>query len=113
MVISHHIEKNICVISIIGRVVGTEVSAIKEYCGAFVGDENIRVLLLSLKEVSTLDSAGIGLIVELYKGMQKREAMLAICNPKESHQKIFDMIRLNKIFSIYATEEEALSDLSE
>ncbi|MBF0286430.1 MAG: STAS domain-containing protein [SAR324 cluster bacterium] len=112
MKIFHRIEDHVCVVSIIGRFVGEEVLDIKEYCIPFIEDKNIGVLLFDLKEVTTLDSAGIGLIVEIYKIFQKREEVVAICNPKDNHMKVFEMIRLNKVLSIYATEEEALAEFA-
>jgi anti-sigma B factor antagonist len=67
-----------------------------------------RQIILNLREVSRIDSAGVGELVAAYILAKKRGGKVKLLNPSP---KIYDMLKLtqlSKIFEIYADEALAL-----
>ncbi len=68
-----------------------------------------KKIVLNLTNVDYIDSAGLGVLVALLKRVKKEQGILRISGLKPNILKIFQLTRLNQIFDIYNTEEEAAS----
>jgi anti-sigma B factor antagonist len=68
-------------------------------------------ILLDLAEVEFVDSSGLGSIVSSLKTMGS-EGDLAICGIKETVMNLFRLTRMNRVFQIFSSEDEALKILS-
>jgi anti-anti-sigma factor len=71
-------------------------------------------LLLNCEGIEGLGSAMLGKLITLYKQLDSAGGKLAFCrvNP-HLHEKIFEVHRLSKIFSVYEDELAALQALLE
>jgi anti-sigma B factor antagonist len=72
-----------------------------------IGDSGNRVVL-NLHNVDFIDSSGLGVIVALMKSIGG-SGNISICNMKDPVLGVFKLTRMDKIFSIHATEADALS----
>ena len=72
-----------------------------------IADENTQLLVLDLSPVSFIDSSGIGAIVGLMKHMGRGRRM-EICGLHPTVFKLFQLTRMDSVFVIHATREEAL-----
>ncbi len=63
--------------------------------------------VLDLQHVSFLDSAGLAALVRLYKHVRIGEGDVRLAGVCPAVQKILDLTRLNRVFAIYPTAEEA------
>jgi len=70
-----------------------------------------RRLLLDLSEVAFVDSTGLGAIVASLKQLGP-DGDLAICGAHDSVGSLFRLTRMDKVFRIFATADEALAALS-
>lgn len=70
-------------------------------------------LLLNFTEISFVDSAGLGALVALQKRLKEHDGQLAICNLPTAVAKTIQLVRLDHALTIFVTEEDALSQLSQ
>ncbi len=57
--------------------------------------------LLDLERVNYLDSSGLAALVKFYKEIRTRGGALALCAVQRDALKIFQLTRLDKIFTIF------------
>ena len=65
-------------------------------------------LLVNLKEVTTIDSTGIGELVGCYTTASKKGAELKLVNLPEKITDVLMVTKLITVFTIFADEEEAI-----
>ncbi len=58
---------------------------------------------LDLKEVTYIDSSGIGLIVDIYNNLRNKKGELMLLNVSSDIIEIFEMLNLTKFFKIKNT----------
>jgi anti-sigma B factor antagonist len=68
-------------------------------------------ILLDLAEVEFVDSSGLGAIVSSLKTIGS-EGDLVICGAREAVMNLFRLTRMNRVFQIFSSEEEALRVIS-
>jgi len=109
MIFSHRIENDTCIVAIEGNIALDGVNEAKAFLRPHLENHQVRTLVLNFEKVNFIDSSGIGLIVSIFKTMQQKEGKLALTNLSPKNLEIFSITRLNKIFDIYPTEQEALA----
>ena len=75
-----------------------------------VGDGE-RHIILDMSEVSLIDSMGLGTLVSAVQ-LLKPGHKFVICNPQHALSQILDMTRLDRIFRVFDTLQEAEEALS-
>ncbi len=65
-----------------------------------------NVLLVDLKNVSFMDSSGLGALVSALKAMRAIGAEMVLCSPNEQVSMLLDLTSMGKIFKIYASREQ-------
>ena len=78
----------------------------KSKLSGFVKDGKVN-LIIDLKEVEFIDSSGLGALVSTLKAIGD-QGEIKLCRVKENVRSIFELTRLNKVFPIFHSEEEAL-----
>lgn len=66
-------------------------------------------VLVNLSDISYLDSAGLGVLVSGLKLATRQNGDLRMWGPQDEVKNIFQLTRLNKVFQIYDTEEQAMA----
>jgi anti-anti-sigma factor len=72
-------------------------------------DESDGKLLLNFQGVTFMSSAMIGKIVLLSKKCGANKTAVKLCNIAANIREVFEITRLNKIFSIHESEEDAMA----
>jgi len=75
-------------------------------------DGGNKLILLNLKKISYMDSAGIGEMVACYKKANMVEGAVKLLNPSGKVHDLLVMTRLEEVFDIYDDEKEALVSFS-
>ena len=75
----------------------------------FVDDNKPRKLVLNLGEVPYMDSSAIAVLVEALQKMRKTGGKVFLTNLQPRVKGLLEIARLDSIFSVVATEEEALA----
>lgn len=71
-------------------------------------DKQRSKIILNFREVTAIDSAGVGELVAAYSSVKGQNGRLKLLNPP---QKVHDMLKLTqllKVMEIYSDEESAL-----
>ena len=69
-------------------------------------------LLIDFSNVEHLSSAALGMLITLNKQVVAQKGQLVLANIHPQIFEVFKITRLNKLFNIQATTEEALNEFS-
>jgi anti-sigma B factor antagonist len=67
-------------------------------------------VLLDLSAVSYVDSSGLATLIEMFQRLKKINGKLRLCHMAAKIRSVFELTKLNKLFEIFDTQEEALKD---
>jgi anti-sigma B factor antagonist len=67
-------------------------------------------LLLDMGGVQFLDSSGLGAIVSILKALGNR-GTLAVCNVQGAVLSLFQLTRMDRVFALHPTREDAMARL--
>lgn len=73
--------------------------------------EKLGNLIFDLSQVSYLDSSGVGVVFSLFKFMRLKDGTLAVVNPNDKIDRVFEVTKMKEIIPVYETIEEALNEL--
>ena len=76
-------------------------------------DQGSYNIVVDLSDVEFLDSTGLGVLVAGLKRVKTHEGTLKIVSTKDKILKIFRITGLTRIFPIYDSADEAVSDAGE
>lgn len=111
MSIVHERIQGIEMVRITGNLSFERVTLARNMMKPLVLDRQNKILI-SLEGVPVIDSSGIGLLIGLQTTAQKNQVSFALCGLSSFIFDSFQLIGLDKIFTIYPTEKEALLKLS-
>lgn len=83
---------------------------LREYIINIIKQHHPRALVVELSDVSYIDSSGIATLVEGLQLARKTDTRFKIAGLSKRVMEVFELVRLETVFDIYATEEEALRD---
>ncbi len=72
-------------------------------------DENKPTIIINMTQVTYMDSSGFGTLLSATKRLRPLDGALYLTGCNESIQRMLQITRLNTIFSVYGTEDEALA----
>ena len=75
-------------------------------------DNGGKNVILNLQDVDLMDSVGLGMLVALRTSLQRREVKLLLSNVDRSVRSLLLITKLNNVFDLYDTEDEALADVN-
>jgi anti-anti-sigma factor len=75
-------------------------------------DNRCRKVLLNFNEVEYIDSIGIASLIELSKNLRDIEGVVFLSDLSPKIRPVFGIMKLDKMFKLYETEEEALRDFA-
>ncbi len=67
-------------------------------------------IVVNLTDVPYIDSSGLATLVECLQSTRKQKSELALVGISETVRDIFELSGLDRVFTIKATEAEALAD---
>ncbi len=76
-----------------------------------ISKEDTKHVILSLKDLSFMDSSGLGVILGRYKQITGKGGKMAVCDVNPSVYRLFELSGLFKIVSIQENERSAISSL--
>jgi anti-sigma B factor antagonist len=72
-------------------------------------DEGKPSIIINMKDVSYMDSSGFGTLLSATKRLRPVDGALYLAACNDAIQRMLQITRLNTIFGVYATEDEALA----
>lgn len=74
--------------------------SVKRELDGLIADPNVKRLVLDMRDMSFMDSSGIGVILGRYRALQQRGGTLAVKNMNRHVEKIFLLSGMNQIIEI-------------
>ncbi len=69
-------------------------------------------VLVNLGAVGYMDSSGIATLVEGLKAAQANKVSFGLCGLNKNLRNVLELVRLDKVFRIFKSEDEALQQLA-
>ena len=104
----YRLSHGVAVVDVRGEVDISTCVLLRERLLLALTDRDRRSVVVNLADVSFIDSAGIGVLVEAWHRAQAGPGILALAAPPPQARAVFDTTGLGKIFSIFDTEAEAV-----
>ena len=102
----------VAVLALDGRIVlGEETVALREKVKSLLG-QGKKKLILDLKNVTGIDSSGLGALVAVHSSAKSDGATLRLCNLGSRTNELLQMTRLLTVFEVSNSEAEAVSSFS-
>ena len=71
-----------------------------------VVDEKPEIILIDFKDISFMDSSGLGALVQSLKTVRAAGLKLYICSINEPIKILFELTSMDQVFEIFANREE-------
>jgi len=98
----------VTILRLSGRLVfGEEREAFRNQIKKLLADDKSRIIV-NMAEVTYIDDS-IGNVLEALVSTRKRGGELKLVNPSKSVEEVLSDAKLNTVFQVYPTEEEALA----
>ncbi len=78
---------------------------------SIVNDYNIKNIVFNMKNLSFMDSSGIGIILGRYNQLKRSGGVIVVCDLNTTIERIITLSGLNKIITITKDEQMAKSFL--
>jgi len=70
---------------------------------------NVLLCIIDISQLRYINSSGIGVLITILTKFRNKGGEVYLLNPSESVRKLLIITKLNSIFNIVATEEEAIT----
>ena len=67
-------------------------------------------ILLNFSSVNYIDSSGLATLIEMLQRLKKYQGQLRLANVSEKIRSLFEVTKLDKLFKMYASEDDAIKD---
>lgn len=96
------------IVQLKGRLDAASISDRKEELIQKISADNTSVVI-NLREVSFIDSTGLGLLVAINQDIQRQGHKLSFCELSDQARLLFELTRLNLVFDLFDTQLAAVS----
>lgn len=100
-------EDGLLIIEIKGDLIGDDVGPRLVEVVSDAVNEKIRTCIIDLKEVRYISSSGIGVLITMLTKMRNVGGEVYLSSPSEHVKKLLIITKLNNIFTVFETLEEA------
>jgi len=111
MKFNHEIKEQVLIISLDGDIIGENIGLelLEVVNDAIL--EKIKFCTIDISGVRYVNSSGIGLLITILTKFKNNSGDVYLINPSDHVQKLFIITKLNVIFNIVQTKEEALQKI--
>ena len=97
-------NSNVQVIEPTGILDSTKAEEFRESVEALL-EEGIDVILVDLKEITFIDSSGLGTLVVLLKKARSLNRSFCICSMNDRVRMLFELTSMDRVFEIYENRQ--------
>ncbi len=109
----HHIDNNILHLSFEGDLIGENNGAELVEVVKNAIDKQVLLCALYISNVRYINSSGIGVLITILTKFRNKGGEVILVNPSEHVKKLLIITKLNAIFIIAESEEEAITKLKQ
>jgi anti-sigma B factor antagonist len=107
----HEIKDNIFQLHLSGDLLGENHGAEIISVVNDVINDGIRACIVDISQVRYINSSGIGVLITVLTKFRNKEGEVVLLKPSENVKKLLIITKLNSIFNIKESEEEAVQTL--
>lgn len=112
MPINERKRNDVTILDLKGKItIGAAEEALRDAVHRVLG-AGAQKLLLNLKDVTTIDSSGVGELVSSYTSATNRGAKIKLANLPPKINDILTITQLITVFDVYDTEDEAVASFA-
>ena len=93
------------------RISSKNAKKLKEKLFDIIEKEFTKVLIINFQEVEFIDSTGVGVLVDAFQRMSKKDRSIKITKLQAPVHSLFEITRLNSLFDIFEDEKSAIKSL--
>src|ERR1700739_3465008 len=106
--LTNHETDGVVVVALDGRIVlGEETNKLRESVKNLVSQGKTKVVL-DMKNVTMIDSSGLGALVAAYSSARSGGASVRLCNLGAHFNQLLQITKLLTVFEVAKTEEDAV-----
>lgn len=109
--INMRVEQDVLIIRLQGELDHHAAENLREQIEQHMESQPIQHILLNLKELSFMDSSGLGVMLGRYKRVSQLGGEMIVCSISPEVQRLFKLSGLFKILKTVDSEEQALQQL--
>ena len=102
---------DVTILDLYGRLVMDEDTSCTEHIDLLVREGRIRILL-NLREVTYIDSAGVGALIAKYVSLRRRGGDLRLLSLSDRVRRVITIAHLLEVFDIFESEDLAVRSFS-
>jgi anti-sigma B factor antagonist len=108
MTFNHEVKNNILILSLSGDLIGENNGpGLLEIVNSSINDSVLKCII-DISGLRYINSSGIGVLITILTKFRNKGGEVYLLKPSESVQKLLVITKLNAIFHIVQTENEAL-----
>ena len=73
--------------------------------------DGVRLCLLDMRDVTSLDSGGVGLLVAMFRHITSRGGHFKLLRPSAAARRVLGISQLTRVFDIFDDDKDALLNL--
>lgn len=93
------------VLDVVGQVKGGDSNELRTFIKRLVEDGE-HDILVNLKDVGFIDSSGVGMLIHCLQEVRQSGGDLRLLRLSEDIHDLFEMVAIDRLFTIYSTEDE-------
>ncbi|MEW6238630.1 MAG: STAS domain-containing protein [Candidatus Omnitrophota bacterium] len=107
MKVGKRVESDVTILQPQGRI---DAASLQEFAASInrAAQDGVKKLLIDFSQTDYMSSAGVRVLIEGKKAMEAVEGDMAFCSVNDQLKELFEVVRLDRFFEIFATEFEAL-----
>ena len=106
-----YVKKDVLILRLKGELDDISVNDLRSRISNYIDSYNIKHLVINVKELSFMDSSGIGFIIGRYHQIKKKGGEVTISNINNKIERLIYVSGLAKICKIRESEEAVLISL--
>jgi anti-anti-sigma factor len=75
-------------------------------------EDGAKIVLVDLKNVTFMDSSGLGALVLAFKALRAANSKLVLCSINEQIRILFELTGMDKVFEIFVNQDEFKKSLT-
>ena len=106
-------EDNVTVVQLLDRKILDEMSIMQigDAINDLLAESSTPKLVLDFSSVAHMSSSALGMLITLHKRIRERDGQLRLCCSQPSSYEVFVITRLNEIFRVCQSRQEALESI--
>jgi anti-sigma B factor antagonist len=108
LLLQYRLVSGVAVVSVSGEVDVSTCGVLRGALLRVITDEKYRGLVVNLAGVTFIDSAGIGVLVGVWRRVSATDGGLAVAMPSPQVQSVLDATGLTKVLSVHDLEADAV-----